>query len=58
MGAEELPSKSRSARASRRIWPPAVRVIYDNQGLPSGLLFERTGESVRVEERGVFVERG
>jgi hypothetical protein len=37
--------------------PPAVRVIYDNQGLPSGLLFERTGESVRVDERGVLVER-
>jgi hypothetical protein len=37
--------------------PPAVRLIYDNQGLPAGVLFERTGESVRVDERGVLVER-
>lgn len=37
--------------------PPAVRLIYDVQGLPTGLLFERTGESVRVDERSILVER-
>lgn len=37
--------------------PPAVRLIYDERGLPTGLLFERTGESVRVDERAVLVER-
>jgi hypothetical protein len=37
--------------------PPAVRLIYDAQGLPAGLLFERTGESVRVDERAVLLER-
>jgi heparinase II/III-like protein len=37
--------------------PPAVRLIYDAQGLPAGLLFERSGESVRVDERAVLVER-
>jgi hypothetical protein len=37
--------------------PPAMRLIYDDRGLPTGLLFERTGESVRVDERAVLVER-
>jgi hypothetical protein len=37
--------------------PPAVRLIYDARGLPTGLLFEHTGESVRVDEHGVLVER-
>jgi hypothetical protein len=37
--------------------PPAVRLIYDADGLPSGLVFERSGESVRVDERAVLVER-
>ncbi len=37
--------------------PPAVRLIYDDHGLPTGLLFERTGESVRVDERAVTVEQ-
>ena len=37
--------------------PPAVRLIYDDQGLPTGLLFERTGESVRIDERAVTVEQ-
>jgi hypothetical protein len=37
--------------------PPAVRLIYDGRGLPNGLLFEHTGESVRVDERAVLVER-
>lgn len=37
--------------------PPAVRLLYDDEGLPSGLVFERTGESMRVDERAVLVER-
>jgi len=37
--------------------PPAVRLIYDAQGLPAGLNFERAGESVRVDEHAVLVER-
>jgi hypothetical protein len=37
--------------------PPAVRLIYDARGLPTGLLFEHSGESVRVDERAVLVER-
>ena len=37
--------------------PPAIRLIYDDRGLPSGVLFERTGESVRVDERAILVER-
>jgi len=37
--------------------PPAVRLIYDARGLPAGLSFERSGESVRVDERAVMVEQ-
>jgi len=40
-----------------RTSPPAVRLIYDNQSRPSGLLFERTGESVRVDDHAVLVEQ-
>jgi hypothetical protein len=37
--------------------PPAVRMIYDDDGLPVGLTFDRSGESVRVDERAIVVER-
>jgi len=37
--------------------PPAVRQIYDDDNLPTGLLFERTGESVRIEEHAVMAEQ-
>jgi hypothetical protein len=29
--------------------PPAVRVVYDSDGLPDGLVFEHSGESVMLE---------
>src|SRR5205807_2148115 len=31
--------------------PPPVRLIYDDEDRPAGLIFERPGESVRVDER-------
>jgi hypothetical protein len=37
--------------------PPAVRLLYDEDGLPSGMSFERTGETIRLDERAVMVER-
>lgn len=37
--------------------PPPLRLIYDDEDRPSGLVFERWGESVRVDERAVLVER-
>jgi hypothetical protein len=37
--------------------PPPVRLIYDDEDRPAGLIFERTGESVRIDERAVLVER-
>jgi hypothetical protein len=38
--------------------PPAVRLVYDEDSLPAGLVFERSGESMRVDKRAVLVERG
>jgi hypothetical protein len=40
-----------------RSTPPAVRLIYDEDGLPSGLIFDPSGDSVRVDERAIVVER-
>ena len=40
-----------------RASPPAVRLVYDDEGLPAGVVFERSGESMRVDERAVLVER-
>jgi hypothetical protein len=37
--------------------PPPVRIIYDEDRLPAGLLFERSGETVRVDERVVLVRQ-
>jgi len=37
--------------------PPAVRMIYDDDDLPAGLMFERSGERVRVDEGAIVVER-
>lgn len=37
--------------------PPAVRAIYDDAGLPTGLAFERPRRSVRFNDRAVSVER-
>jgi hypothetical protein len=38
--------------------PPSVRVIHDEAGLPGGLVFEDSGESVRIDERSVWLDRG
>jgi uncharacterized heparinase superfamily protein len=37
--------------------PPAVRAIYDDVGMPSGVAFERPRRSVRFDDRAVSVER-
>jgi heparinase II/III-like protein len=43
--------------AQRLSSPPPVRLIYDADGLPAGLVLERSGESVRIDDRAVLVER-
>ena len=37
--------------------PPAVRPLYDDGGLPHGLVFERPRRVVRFDDRAVLVER-
>jgi hypothetical protein len=34
--------------------PPVVTARYDDAGLPTGLVFERSGESVHIEERAIY----
>jgi hypothetical protein len=45
-----LPTRGASA-------PPSFRVIHDDAGLPGGLVFEDSGESVRIDERSVWLDR-
>jgi len=40
-------------RSSPRSSPPAVRFLRDEQGEPAGVVFEASGESVRVDERAI-----
>ena len=37
--------------------PPAVRAIYDDAGLPTGIAFERPRRIVRFSDQAVSVER-
>ena len=37
--------------------PPAVRALYDDAGLPTGVAFERPRRVVRFDDRAVSVER-
>jgi len=37
--------------------PPAVRVTHDDRGVPNGVRFVHTGESVRIDESTVCLER-
>jgi hypothetical protein len=37
--------------------PPSTRVIHDEAGLPAGLVFDDSGESVRIDERAVCLGR-
>jgi len=34
--------------------PPEVNATYDADGLPSGLVFEHSGESVRIEDQAIY----
>jgi uncharacterized heparinase superfamily protein len=38
-------------------FPPAVRAIYDDAGLPTGIAFDRPRRVVRFDDRAVSVER-
>jgi hypothetical protein len=37
--------------------PPPVRAIYDDTGLPTGVVFERPRRVVRFNDQAVSVER-
>jgi hypothetical protein len=38
--------------------PPSVKPILDDAGVPTGLAFDRTHQSVRFDDFAVVTERG